>query len=113
MSSEVKDIKMVFLRDGQSFRSDMKVEMVRIVVSANESSERSVIINFQESCNVIMIKVDNHEDINEICREVSDDINRGLNTKLSEPKSILKSPTISLLPSINDLSKKVGFSVDE
>lgn len=125
---------MIFLRDGQSFASDMKVEMVRIVDNIHSDdpvrkAEKAVVINFQETCNVIMIKVRPEEDIDTVCRQVSLDIDHGYGTKLADviedvvedrvqaavraamanlnvsPKSILKSG----LPSPGELGKKVEF----
>nr|QBK90455.1 MAG: hypothetical protein LCPAC103_01360 [Pithovirus LCPAC103] len=133
---------MIFLRDGQSFSSDMKVEMVRIVENIHSEtpdreSEKAIVINMQETCNVIMIKVKATEDISEVCREVSLDIDRGYGVKLVNviedvveervqaavkaavkaavanldiaPRSILKP---SVLPNPADLKKKVGFRED-
>lgn len=127
--------RMIFLRDGQSFASDMKVEMVRIVENINSEkpkseAQRAIVVNFQETCNVIMIMVEPDEDIATVCRQVSLDIDEGYGTKLadviedvvesriqaalknleaklSSPKSILK----GALPAPGDISKrKVGFT---
>lgn len=125
--------RMIFLRDGQSFSSDMKVEMVRIVDnihsdSEDSPSEKAIVINFQETCNVIMIKVKTGENISDVCEEVSTDIDRGYGVKLVNaiddiiqervdaavkaaidaliPKGIIKSG----LPMPGDIAKKVGFT---
>jgi len=81
--------RMIYLRDGQSFASDMKVEMVRIVSNINsdksdDSKDKAIVINFQDTCNVIMIRVTEDEDVEEICKEVSLDIDRGYGCSLAD-----------------------------
>lgn len=81
--------RMIYLRDGQSFASDMKVEMVRIVSNINsdnpsDNKDKAIVINFQDTCNVIMIRVTEDEDVEEICKEVSLDIDRGYGSSLAD-----------------------------